>query len=859
MSARVSAILILAAALLAAIDVRAQAIFMTAPQEVFNLKFDRVRPDVAAPAPIIPRPASSQPRPEPATIAAAPAGGGEALERSFGSGVVLRHLTNNIQGYRLAGEIGASEWPIYVTETQAKRALQFQLGYLSAVSIMPEASTLTLTINDRMIGETPIRAAQAVKTVAFDIPAGVLRPGFNSVRLSTNQRHRVDCSLEATYELWTQIDPTQTGLVLGENDAGVDTLADLGALPPDEQGALPIRAVLPAKPRPFDVERMLRAAQLISILGRFEQPVVDAGPPAAGRYGINLLVGTAAELAKEATVDGLAAVDSPRAMVFPATPGRRTTIVVTGATAAQVDEAMKQFLVATTPKGSPQGLRAAAAFPGFRMQGGERVKLRDLGLVSEEFTGRLFRTAFNIIMPPDFYAADYGRAQLRLAGGYAPGLSSKAQIVMSVNDRTAVSLNLLKAAGDVFEDNPLPLPLGFLRPGLNRIEIEAHVPTNDDAGCDPLSAIHAAKRFLFLNSTEIEMPAIARVGRMPDLAVTASGGFPFADAERPKLFMPTLDQKAIGAAATIVAHLAIAAGRPIDFEIVGAPPGAGKGPTLAVAPLDALDPALLLWLGMPADKLRAVWAPQLAAETRAPSDAVLSPSETANRNRQVLQRNFPMACYASRALLSKSAREEVDDTPVASIAAKRPQSSDARDLFEEWEAKLRRGDRWSFDVAGRLRRATDWGVAKFTDAANWMRAGSDAGAVDGGLASARVQLAMGQNILGDSREDVWTVVTAPSVAALAEAAACLVDPRVSRQISGRLSTLDMTEAKLSVTPAERSRFIVTQPLSIGNMRLIAAGWMSLHSLAYALSTILIAGLLAVSTRWFVRNVGRKSQ
>lgn len=860
MSARVFAVLILAAAtLLAAIDVRAQAIFMTAPQELFNLKFDRVRPQVATPAPIIPAP--TQARPEPtnrASVSATPASD-ETIERPFGAGVVLRHLTNNIQGYRLAGEIGASEWPIYVTEAQAKRRLQFQLGYLAAVSIMPEASALTLTINDRAIGETPIRAAQAVKTVVFDIPAGAMRPGFNSVRLSTNQRHRVDCSLDATYELWTQIDPTQTGLVLAESDAGVDTLADLGALPPDEQGALPIRAVLPAKPRPSDVERMLRAAQLISIIGRFEQPVVDAGPLAAGRYGINLLVGTAAELAKETNFDALAAVASPRAMVFPATPGRRTTIVVTGATAAQVDEAMKQFLVATTPKGSPQGLRAAAAFPGFRMQGGQRVKLRDLGIVSEEFTGRLFRAAFNIIMPSDFYAADYDRARIRLAGGYAPGLSAKAQIVMSVNDRMAISLGLVKAAGDVFEDNPLPLPLGFLRPGLNRIEIEAHVPTNDDADCDPLGAIHAAKRFLFLDSTEIEMPAIARVARMPDLAVTASGGFPFAGAERPKLFMPALDQKAIGAAATIVAHLAIAAGRPIDFEIVGAPPGAGKGPTLAVAPLDALDPALLRRLGMPADGLRAAWKPQLAAEKNAPSDAVLSPSETANRNRLVLQRNFPMACYASRPMRSRNASEEVDDTPVASIAARRPQSSDARDLFEEWEAKLRGGGRWSFDIAGWLRRTGDWGVAKFADAASWMRSGSVRAVAEGRSASARTLLAMGQNILGDSGEDVWTVVTAPNSAALAEAAACLVDPRVSRQISGRLSTLDMAEAKVSVAPAESSRFIVTQPLSIGNLRLIAAGWMSLHSLAYVLSTLVIAGLLAVSTRWFVRNVGRKSE
>ncbi|MCX7899597.1 MAG: cellulose biosynthesis cyclic di-GMP-binding regulatory protein BcsB, partial [Methylocystis sp.] len=94
--------------------------------------------------------------------------------------VILRHLPNNIQGYRLAGEVGSSEWPIYLTEAQARRKLQFQLGYLAAVSVMPEKSSLTLTINDQVVGETPIAAVQAVKTVVFNIPPGLMQAGFNS-------------------------------------------------------------------------------------------------------------------------------------------------------------------------------------------------------------------------------------------------------------------------------------------------------------------------------------------------------------------------------------------------------------------------------------------------------------------------------------------------------------------------------------------------------------------------------------------------------------------------------------------------------------------------------------------------------
>ncbi len=645
-------ILAAAAALLSTDLARAQAIFTTAPQEIFGLA-PSGRPIVISP----PRDPGVSPQPTAA-----------ANEKR----AIIRHLTNNIQGYRLSGEIGASEWPIYVTEQQARRKLQFQLGYLAAVSVMPEASTLTLTINDEVVGQTPIKAIQSVKTVVFDIPEGLMRPGFNSVRLSAEQRHRVDCSLEATFELWTQIDPTQTGFILPDSDVGVDNLADLGALSPDEQGALPIRAVITEKAKTDDVERMLRAVQLISIVGRFEQPVIDTGPLAQGRYGVNLLVGTAAALAKEVKFDFLTAVDRPRAFVLPATSERRTTIVVTGVDASQVDEAMKQFLVAAAPKGSAAGLRAAAAFPGVRMQGGQRVKLSDIGIQSQEFTGRLFRAAFNIIMPPDFYAADYGRAYVHLAGGYAGGLNSKAQIVMNVNDRTAVSLSLLKASGEVFKENPLPLPLGFLRPGLNRIEIEAHVPTDSDASCDPLSSIHASKRFLLLDSTEIELPSIARVGRMPDLAVTATGGFPYADAAtRPKLYLPSFDRKSIGAAATMVAHLAVSAARPIDFQITTSPPA--KGPTLAVAPFSSLNSSLLEKLDMPVQALKEAWKSKISARITPSDDAGLSQQEATARNLLVLQKNFPMACHPpKRANAYKSAALGVDHTPTGAIEPATP-------------------------------------------------------------------------------------------------------------------------------------------------------------------------------------------
>ena len=620
-----------------ATSVSAQAIFTTVPSS-FSMMTSRTSKPVPeqAPAPVPAAPVQAQaaptpPMPAPAPIpfapapAQAPSSASPSPAPAFASPppsspliasrtpgvddeIVLRHLSNNIQGFRLSGEIATSEWPLFLTAAQARQKLRFQVGYLTAVSTMPEASYLTLIVNDTVVGRVNIRATHTVRAVTFDIPAGLIQPGFNSVRLSAEQRHRVDCSLQATYELWTQIDPSKTGLLIPRAAGGVTSLSELASLSPDSQGALPIRAVVAGRTSLGNVERIIRVAQMISLVGRFEQPVVDIGPLADGEYGLNLVIATAQELSTLAGLPPLGPVPGPRIAVLPPAPGRRTTVIVTGITDGEVSEALAQFDPGTVLVGTDAGTRAAGAFPGYRMDGGQRVTLKDLGVVSEEFGGRLFHAAFNVIMPPDFYPADYAKATLDLAGGYSPGLTTEAQVVVSVNGRNAVSRKLSKSNGDVFTHSPVPLPLSALRPGLNRVEIEAQVPTASDVACDPLASISGSNRFLFLDSTELEIPKIARIARMPDLAVTTTGGFPYAGTEaHPRLVVPSPDRESIGAAATLAAQMAIAAGKPIAFALSATMPE-GRGAALVVAPARGLDPAYFQRAGISPDDVNTAWA-----------------------------------------------------------------------------------------------------------------------------------------------------------------------------------------------------------------------------------------------------------
>ncbi|BAT59600.1 cellulose synthase regulator protein [Variibacter gotjawalensis] len=790
---------------------------------------------------------------------AAPASFLPRTESSF------RHLPNNVQGYRLVGEVGDAEWPIFVTEAQSRRALRVRVGYLSSVSVMPEASNLTISINDKVVGRTRILPPKGVRTIEFEIPSNLLQYGFNAVKIGVEQRHRVDCSLGATYELWTQIDPSQTGIIIPADDPGVVELFDLAALPADANGALPIRAVIPKKTSLANIENFIRAAQAIVLAGRFEQPSVDFGPMAEGDNGINLVIGTADELSGISEKLGIGPITGPRVIVQRNNPAYRTTVIITGQNNQELADALRRLNVAKEQRGTVQGLRAANGFPGYRVEGGARVKLKELGVASEEFSGRFFRSAFNLTLPPDFYPADYAKMQISLDGGYAPGLLSQSEVLVTVNDRHAASLSLTRSSGEVFQRNEIPLALGSLRPGLNRIELQAQVPMATDRKCDPLAALEGKKRFLLLDSSEIVLPQIARIARMPNLAVTATGSFPFGmdTGTRPKLYVPAPDRFTMNAAATLATRLAVSAGKPIDFQVTITPPPAGSGPTLVVSSLRAMTDDIITKAGLDIEQVKKAWQARMDAPPR--REAAISTVERATRQRIILQRNFPTSCgLTNRGLVLPAAvtpaAAATPDTlrgPMEPPSARRDNDGD-RSLLDEWKQDV--------DAQGRIKRwfwAINDTVSGWIDSitttvkkttAIWTEEKKLAPAV-----SARSSLILAQNMLGGTVDDVWTVVTAPTSELLGESVGCLVDPRVWSQIDGRISFLDASEGQMSTVAADSLRFISTQPPSLGNYRLIMASWLSLNQTIYVTIALLLAICLSASTRWLLRNLGRKQQ
>ena len=851
--------LLLAGVLLSPVaPLHAQSLFQ--PESMTH--FRNIDPTATGAIPVAPSKAPFPAAPRPASGIAALAVAG---------GPVLRHLPNNAQGMRLGGEIGASEWPVYFTSGEVSQPLKFQLGYLSAVSNLPQASRLSILVNDVLIGELAVDAPNKVKTSSFDVPPDLLKPGFNSLRILAQHRHRVDCSLTATYELWTQIDATQTGFLFPANDLGATVLEDIPALPPGPQGGMPIRVLLPMATNATAIEQMIRMVESVAIRGRFEQPLVEVGNSLADGPGVNLAAGRHEDLIRLGGLEGLADPAGPSLEFLPATAQRRATIVASGRTSAEVDQALAYFAEFPPSTGSPQGLRSALAFPGYRVEGGSRIKLRDLGVISQEFNGHLFHTSMNIVMPPDFYPADYAKFSLDLAGGYAPGLATGAQIVISINSKIAVGSELAKSGGEVFKSRSIDLPLGMLRPGLNKLDIDAHLPMAEDASCDPAAASTGRKRFLLLDETALVMPAIARVALSPNLAITATGGFPFTGSRlNSHLFIPNPDPDTLAAAATLAARMSLSGGLPLDFHLSLSSPPLEDGSTLVVAAAPALTPAALALAGIDSDQVLSIWKPRAFQPRDAGQSQALSKYEALNQARIALQRNFPAECRMRevrakpRAPVGANAAGKTVTAPVSTgnVIDARPKPAG---LAEQWDQSVNGSRSWINWPAWAHLPAMDGAI--FSNSSEWVAAqfawSKDqlAGTVNGEretVIDERASLLMAQKNHGTAGEGIWTLVTAATPADLKQNVFCLVDPRVWSQVAGETAALNSSEAKVNSIAARDPHFITTQALSYSNVRLIAAGWFSLNRWVFVAVIMMMALVLAGVTLLFVKNIGRRA-
>ncbi len=702
---------------------------------------------------------------------------------------------------RLNGETEQRSWSIYLTADQAGHTAKLHVAYQNSIFVAPETSKLTIAINDVLVAAEPIASAERAAERVFDVPAGLLKPGANVIRFGASQRHRTDCTVESTYELWTEVDPAKTFLSFdGGDNRRLTRLDDLRAVGVDGKGNTRFRIIAPALDQIGATDTLMRLSQGLALIGGMPNQSFTLRRQVEGALEpgeIAVFVGTPDEL--RSTLPDLTPTASNAAVAsfadFPGSNGA-SALVLAGPNWPAIDGLIDSFVGSID--GSATQRRETLSTDTWRgmdtpfLFSGTTLDFSALGVPSQEFSGRLFRTNFTIGVPADFYANAYGEARILLDAAYVPDVLPGSHIDIFVNGNIASTVPITSKGGAVLRHLPIKLTLRHFRPGVNVITIEAALRTASDAACTPGASGDEKPRFALFGTSQFHMPDFARIAQVPNVAATAGIGFPYFLGQGPvSLFLGRIDEHTLSAAATFAGKIAIASHRVIPLSVtISAARIAGRD-AVFVGGISEIPVNILAQLKIDQDS-RNSWSPDLPGQ-------------------------------------------QVASGPGLSL--------------QDWQ---QRAD-GNF-LSRQFTKVSDWAKENFDLSLSALRFAPATDQLYKPPRSAHLLIAQESDPTGLG---TWTAVLAPDSNELAESMQAVSSREEWEKLGGRISIYSGPDVEMGTVPVSWFRFMPTQDLSFANARLIAANWLSDNIMSYAL--LLAAGsvLLGLATGGLLSLLGRR--
>lgn len=503
----------------------------------------------------------------------------------------------------------------------------FFLAYLSSVQVLPSASQLRLTLNGNELLAIQPRAFSAPEVVEVKVPEGLLRPGPNDVAISVRQNHRILCTIDGIYELWTAIDPIRSGLQLRLFETlATPSLATFDfALGSGLSGSRQLTFIAPSNQpderwltTAFDVVQGA-ARRTLGPLPDFDivsQSQLERGEPSAGSLrgirsdrlpsGMLAAIGTAEELGEFLPRQILGLVTGPYLGVHGL--GRRdgsALLVFSGRDRHEVQQAVDDWVLQrvelpNAPSAITTALPPAPRRSGPRyIAGRTTVSLADLNVEEQHISGLRDVVSVELQLSDDFFAANDAAVLLSLNAAYGPDLHPDSALNILVNGRGAALVGLNQSRGKAFRDYSVELPLRYFQPGLNRIDFEVTLPSvtaTPEGFCAPGTvSLNEPPQFLLQDDTSFYFPSYARLGELPNLKLLAERGFPYLLNQEPiptTLYLGARDRDTVAAAMKLAAAIAKHADGPLSLSPAFSFAQQGDRDILAVGPTNLLEAGL---------------------------------------------------------------------------------------------------------------------------------------------------------------------------------------------------------------------------------------------------------------------------
>jgi len=698
----------------------------------------------------------------------------------------------------LEGENDRKSWSIYLTPEQAAAPAKFNFSYQNAVVVAPEASQLTVLVNDRVVHQQQIGSSDNPSDISFDIPHGLLQPGANLLTFEATQRHRTDCDIPSTYELWSDIDPAKTYLTFAGREAEkLSTTDAIRAIGVDEAGKTQFNVVVPALAQPGTTKPILRLAQGLSLLAGMPNEVfsfgTDALPPSSPGK-MTVIVGTPAELQPVFAVPSSA--QNGALATFATDPRSGQQLLLISGPSWQAISSAIDMVVSPTDR-DPDTRRDLLVTQRWTapdapiIYSGTSLSFEQLGVRTTEFSGRRFHTSFNVAIPSDFYANAYGEATILLDAAFAKDVRPGSRIDIYVNGSIATTKPITATGGGIFRQLPIRITMRHFKPGLNTLTLEASLLADEDLTCAPAATSSTTPRFALFDTSQFRMPDFARVEQRPNLAAFAGTGYPYnRDSESTALFIDRVDAEMLSTTATLLGQMAIVAGHPIAVEPIASPGAVGSRNAIFIGSISQLPSTILSQLNI-APTSQVAWRPANLGQG-ATQDASVTIADWRSR--------------ISGGLLQGQL-----------------------DRFQQWMHR-------NFDISLSSLRFIPGSEQVFTPSnANTFLIAQEA---------------------NPTNDATWTMVAAPSAGDLRAGVEAMTSQLNWPQIDGRITIYSGKTGKIDTVSVSRFDFVMTQPWSLTNYRLIAANWLSSNILSYAFLLVIGSLLLGIATASILSRIGR---
>jgi len=354
---------------------------------------------------------------------------------------------------RVTGERELVSFDLYVADPS--RTQRLQLTTISSINLLPERSFMRVLVNGVELERTALDNFETPQADEIIIPQGTLRAGRNGVQIEFRQSHRIFCGPEASFDLWTDIDLTASGMTLDATgrDAGPDAFmmglaAQSAALAPVEIRGIDSLGTEADTWRRALVQRLNQALVGTPVVFGFTDYWTVAQ---AGQAHARITVLPAAQSAIRFETGG----DGARVMVLEVAQGTRP-----GDLLGRVPQLEPQAQALRAPLLTTE---AENTFKGF-------------GIHTETFSQRYAIRNHPFRLPDDWLILTAEKARIYLDYAYADGLPRDSMLLISVNGQSIRLLPLRGEGGAPITRFPVDFEARIMQPGTNTLTFEMMVP-----------------------------------------------------------------------------------------------------------------------------------------------------------------------------------------------------------------------------------------------------------------------------------------------------------------------------------------------------------------------------------------------